>query len=103
MDTKHMLQTIERIPKEEGPWIMDMVDVSSLYTIIFHHQACDVKWGLRTHTTLPCVQRKYLVKCLDFCLKNSYFWYNLNYYHQKKGVVMGAKFAPSVAGLFMAQ
>lgn len=74
-DTKQMLQILEDIPRGEGPWWMATGDVSSLYTVILHHQACEaVKWGLRKHTTLPCVQRKYLVKCLDFCLKNSYFW-----------------------------
>lgn len=46
-----MLQIIEDLPKEEEPWIIATADVSSLYTIIFHHQACKaVKWGLRKNT-----------------------------------------------------
>lgn len=99
---------LEELPKDRGPWILATANVSSLYTIIFHHQACKAtKSGLRKYPELPCPQRKYLVKCLDFCLKNSYFWYDRNYYyyyyHQKTGVAMGAKFAPSVASLWMAK
>lgn len=83
---------------------MATIDVSLLYTIIEHHQACDsVKWALRKHSTLPCKQRKYLIRCLDLCLKNNYFWYEGKYYHQNTGVAMGAKFAPSVTNIFMAK
>ena len=87
-----------------GPLLMATADVSSLYTIIPHFLACEAtKWGLRRHSNLPCIQRKYIVKCLDFCLKHSHFWYNHEYYQQTTGVAMGAKFAPSVAGLFMSK
>lgn len=97
-DTKQVLQLIEELPKGDTPWILATADVASLYTIIQHYQACEAtKWGLRKYSTLSCFQRKYLIKCLDFCLKNSYFWYDRIYYHQKIGVAMGAKFAPSVA------
>lgn len=70
-DTKHMLQYLEDILKEDGSFWLATADVSLLYTIILHHQVCEaMKWGLRKHSKLPCTQRKYLVKCLDFCLKN---------------------------------
>lgn len=60
-DTKEMLQILEDIPVTETLWIMATADVSSLYTIIPHHLACEaVKWGLGKHTTLPCVQKKIL-------------------------------------------
>lgn len=56
-DTKQMLQMIEDIPREEGPWILATADVSSLYTIIFHPQACKAaKWGLRTHHVTLCTK-----------------------------------------------
>lgn len=38
---------------------------------------------------------------LDYCLSHNYFWYLGKYYTQIKGVAMGAKFAPSLAHLFM--
>lgn len=70
-DTKEMLQTLEK-RIDTGPLLMATADVSSLYTIIPHRLACEAtKWGRRKHTKLPCIQRKFLVKCLDFCLKHS--------------------------------
>lgn len=102
-DTKH-IQLLEDIKVEEEPLFMATGDVSSLCTIIHHHQACKAtKWVHRQYTTLLCTQRKYLIKCLDFCLKNNYFWYHHKFYQQKMGVAMGAKFAPSVANLCMVQ
>lgn len=68
-DSKQMLQLLEEWI-DTGPLIMVTADISSLYTIIYHHQACETtKWGLRTYTDLPCIQRKFLIKCLDFFLK----------------------------------
>lgn len=82
---------------------MATADVSSLYTII-RHQACEaVKWTLRNFTSLLCTYRKYIIKCIDICLNNNFFWYQQTFFQQKMGVAMGAKFAPSVANLFMAQ
>lgn len=103
-DTKQMLQIIENFQGGDKSWVMATADVSSLYTVIPHHRACEAaKWGLRKFTDLPCIQRKFLIKCLEFSLKNNYFWYNKAHYHQQTGVAMGARFAPSIAGLFMAK
>lgn len=103
-DTKHVLQLLEDIAVLEGRTLMATVDVSSLYTIIKHHQACEAtKWALRKYSTIKCTQRKFLIKCLEFLLKNNYFWHDQTYYKQITGIAMGAKFAPSVANAFMAQ
>ena len=103
-DTKHVLQLLEEVPVVEGQTWIATADVSSLYTIVKHHQACSAtKWLLRNYTMLICKQRKFLIKCLEFCLKSNYFWYNQSYYNQRTGIAMGAKFAPSVANAFMAQ
>lgn len=103
-DTKHLLQILQDTPVSEGHTLLATADVSSLYTIIKHHQACEAtKWVLKRHSPLLCAQRKFLIKCVDFCLKNNYFWHNQKYYKQLTGVAMGAKFAPSVANAFMAQ
>lgn len=38
---------------------------------------------------------------LDYCLSHNYFCYVGKYFTQVKGVAMDAKFAPSLANLFM--
>lgn len=40
---------------------------------------------------------------LEYCLSHNYFWYGGDFYTQKRGVVMGAKFVPSLANLFMSE
>lgn len=102
-DTKHALQLLDLVPVLEGRTLLATADVSSLYTIVQHHEACAVtKWLLRIYSTFICKQRKFLIKCLDLCLKHSYFWHNQSYYRQVTGIAMGAKFAPSIANAFMA-
>lgn len=103
-DTKHILQLLDTVPVLEGRTLLATADVTSLYTIVQHHDAISAtKWLLRKYSTLICKQRKYLMKCLDFCLKCNYFWHNQTYFKQKVGIAMGAKFAPGVANAFMAQ
>lgn len=44
----------------------------------------------------------YIIQVCE-ALKNSFFWYSGNNFFPKIAVAMGAKFAPSVAGHFMAK
>lgn len=94
-DTKHVLQLLETLVLAlEGRTLLATADVTSLYTIVQHHNACSAtKWLLRNHSTLMCRQRKYLIKCLYFCLRYNYFWHNQAYYKQAIGIAMGSKFA----------
>lgn len=103
-DTKHILQLLNTVPVLEGRTLLATAEVTSLYTIVQHHDAISAtKWLLRKYSTLICKQRKYLIKCLNFCLKCNYFWHNQTYFKQLVGIAMGAKFAPGVANAFMAQ
>lgn len=103
-DTKHVLQLLDSPMVLEGRTLLATADVSSLYTIIQHHQACEAtKWVLKHFTRLHHTQRKYLIKCIDFSLKNNYFWHQQKFYKQITGIAMGTKYAPSVANAFMAQ
>lgn len=43
------------------------------------------------------------MELLEFATKWSYFWFNQQYFLQLRGVAMGAKFASSLANLFMAK
>lgn len=103
-DTKHILQLLDGPTILEGRTILATADVCSLYTSIKHHQACEAtKWVLKHFTNLHRTQRKYLIKCIDFSLKNNYFWHQQEFYKQVTRIAMGAKYAPSVANAFMAQ
>lgn len=42
------------------------------------------------------------MKLLQFAMEHNYFYYGGHFYLQGTGVAIGAKFAPSLAGLFMA-
>lgn len=46
-------------------------------------------------------QNDFLVHALDLAMSHNFFWYDKQFFRQKKGVAMGAKYAPSVANLFM--
>ena len=48
-------------------------------------------------------QGSYIIELLEFATQHIYFWFNNCFYLQQKGVAMGAKFAPSLANLFMAK
>lgn len=103
-DTKHLLQLLDKPTVLEGRTLLATADVSSLHMSIKHHQACEAtKWVLKHFSNLHRTQRKYLIKCIDFSLKNNYFWHQQNFYKQITGIAMGAKYAPSVANAFMAQ
>lgn len=79
-------------------------DVASLYTNINHEGALNaVKWALEREDSVDEGFTIFLLKCLDFCLRHNFFWYDSKIYLQRKGVAMGAKFAPIVANLYMAK
>lgn len=48
-------------------------------------------------------QKRFILRCLAFGLQHNYFWYNSEYYRQLNGIGMGAKYAPSLANIFMAK
>lgn len=103
-DTKHLIQLLNTLNLKDGPIYLATADVGSLYTIINHEEAIQAtKWALRNLSELKCVQRRFLLDCLKFSLDSNYFWFNSTYYKQICGIAMGAKFAPSVANLYMAE
>ena len=104
-DTKSLLQYLQCIDltgKEEVYLVT--ADVSSLYTIIQHEDALlALNWALCKREDLPFNQKMFIRNALDFCLNHNFFWFNGTYYSQCRGVAMGAKFAPSIANLFMGE
>ena len=44
---------------------------------------------------------EHICKLLSFCLDNTYFVYNGNFYGQKRGAALGSPVSPMVANLYM--
>lgn len=88
----------------EKPTFLVTADVSSLYTIIRQDDAFLVlNWALSKREGIPHSQKVFLGKDLDFCIFHNYFWFQGHFYSQQVGIAMGAKFAPSLANLFIAE
>lgn len=104
-DTKNLLQALQEVTLT-GRYEVFLVtsDVTSLYTVIQHEDALlALNWALTKRNDLPHTQRIFLQNVLDFCLFHNYFWFGNNFFIQKREVAMGAKFAPSLANLFMGE
>lgn len=82
-------------------YILATADISSLYTIISHQQEA-VRHYLKSDN-LVVSQREFVFSLLDFAMGRNYFWFGWSYYLQDRGLAMGAKFALSMAYLFMAK
>lgn len=65
--------------------------------------ALALNWALSKRDDIPSVQKRFLGQVLDFCMSHNYFWCDGHFYSQQVGVAMGAKYAPSLANLFMAE
>lgn len=104
-DTTDFLQKLKAVTfLTDSTLFLVTADVSSLYTNIHHEDAIlALNWALSKREELPHMQKKFLKMVLEFCLTHNYFWYGGHFYNQKTGVAMGAKFAPSLANLFMSE
>lgn len=78
------------------------IDINSLYTNIIQKDGISsLEWALHRQTDLQQEQIKYIMEGLRLAMSHNYFWHKGEYYTQTKGVAMGAKYAPSVANLFL--
>lgn len=105
-DTKDFLNCLQSINLEGGGQqvLLLTADVSSLYSIIQHEDVLlALNWALIQRDDLPHNQKVFIGHALDFCLSHNYFWYANRFYAQQRGVAMGAKFAPNIKNLFMAE
>lgn len=62
-----------------------------------------VDYYLEEDGTLPPFQLQFIMELLQFATKQNYFWFDGKFYPQREGVAKGAKFAPSLANVFMAK
>lgn len=104
-DTKHLIQILDSLDlKRDQKYIIATADVASLYTVIDHSDAIEAsKWAMDKFSHLISKQKRFILRSLAFGIQHNYFWYKDNYYRQLTGIGMGAKYAPSVANVFMAK
>lgn len=78
------------------------IDVNSLYISIVQKSGLEgIEKELHENTKLKQEQICFIVEGLQLAMESNYFWYRKNYCVQTKRVAMGARYAPSVANLFM--
>ena len=102
---KDSTDTLNKLPKENPKdSLLVSFDVENLYTNIPHDFGLDaVKcWLDKYPTEIPTrISLTFILKALDFILKNNTFQFNDKYYRQVKGTAMGTKCAPTYATLVL--
>lgn len=100
-DSMQLIQELQEIKGAEH-WLLVAVDVNSLYTSIEQKDGLrGVERALHRNTRMKQEQIGYILEGLKMAMACNYFWHDRKYYVQTKGVAMGARYAPSVANLFM--
>ncbi|XP_078502402.1 uncharacterized protein LOC144756435 [Lissotriton helveticus] len=100
-DTTDILNKLQDFKWEDG-MILATLDVVGLYTCIemdkgiqaLEHFLGSRSASLRHHS-------KMLIQMSQLILKNNYFLFEDEWFHQIRGTAMGSRFAPSYANLFM--
>jgi hypothetical protein len=85
--------------------VLMSLDVVSLFTttpvdesllVVHKRSEEDVKLQHRTHHTVDTI-----MELLTVCLCNTYFYWNGDFYRQKRGMAMGSSLSPVVSGIFL--
>ena len=102
-DSRHIINLLSGLSPKSGMWMVT-IDVTSLYTIIPHELGFEAVFlYLSRDSGLPDKQVAFIMSLLRFATSSNYFWFEGKFYKQETGVAMGAKYAPSLANLFMAK
>ncbi|CAJ0946822.1 unnamed protein product [Ranitomeya imitator] len=99
-DTTEALQRLDGIHMTSDMHIITC-DVESLYTSIPHEFGLTAARRYLSCRNLDGLLIEFLMELLEYALFHNYFVFKDRYYLQKRGVAMGAAFAPSYANLFM--
>ena len=103
-NTQHFIQQLQSKRLEPGE-VITSFDVKVLFTLVPVAPSIQiVKQRLQQDPTLP--QRTnmsipQITILLEFCLTNTYFFFQGKYYEQVQGAVMGSPLSPLIANLFM--
>lgn len=100
-DSKDVINHVQHVEINENS-ILVTIDVESLHTNIRQQDAMNaLKWALNKFTNLKYRQKQFILKGLRLAMTNNLFWYGGQHYNQIKGISMWAKYAPSVANIFL--
>ena len=103
-NSKEFTEEIRNIKVERGECITSF-DVTALYTSIPVADAIEViKRRLEQDTELPrrtTWSPNNILKLLEFCLVNTYFLFDGQFFEQTKGGAMGSPVSPIVANIYM--
>uniref|UniRef100_A0A8C5PH59 Helix-turn-helix domain-containing protein n=1 Tax=Leptobrachium leishanense TaxID=445787 RepID=A0A8C5PH59_9ANUR len=100
-DSISLLQILDGMIWMEGSYMVTC-DVGSLYTIIEHPKGCEaVRYYMELTKLFPLPQIDYVIDGINLILNNNFFWFEGDFYLQRRGTAMGTRFAPSYANLFM--
>ena len=104
LNSKEFADDIKKIKLEEGECIMSY-DVAALFTSIPVKSALEVvKKKLEQDTELhqrTTMSTQNIMDLLEFCLGNTYFLFQGNYFEQTQGAAMGSPVSPVLANLYM--
>lgn len=102
-DTRDTINLLQQVSYSDD-LLFATADVAALYTCIPHDLGLSaVEFYLSKSDDIPRIQHEYIMEYLSFATKHNCFWFSNQFYLQQKGVAMGAKFATSLANLFMAR
>ena len=103
-NSKEFAEVIRKI-KLEGGECLTSFDVTALYTSIPVAEAIEViKRRLEQDKELPrrtTWSPENILRLLEFCLVNTYFLFNGQFFEQTKGAAMGSPVSPIVANIYM--
>ena len=103
-NSKEFAEEIRNIKLERGECITSF-DVTTLYTSMPVAEAIEViKRRLEQDTELPrrtTWSPDNILKLLEFCLVNTYFLFDGQFFEQTKGAAMGSPVSPIVANIYM--
>ena len=103
-NSKEFAGDIKKMKLEEGECIMSY-DVTALFTFIPVKPAMEViKEKLEQDTELhqrTTMSIQNILDLLEFCLCNTYFLFQGQYYEQTQGAAMGSPVSPVLANLYM--
>ena len=103
-NSREFADDIKKIMLEEEECIISY-DVSALFTSIPVRSALEVikkklEQDTELHQRTP-MSIQNILDLLEFCLNNTYFLFQGQYYEQKQGTAMGSPVSPVVANLYM--
>ena len=100
-DTTDFLRKLDALGPLPDNSVIFTLDVTSLYTNIPHTDGLAAAEKYLNRRESQEIPTQFLIKLMDFVLKNNNFCFNGQNFIQTQGTAMGTKMAPSYACLFM--